>query len=270
MEENSSEDGTWMDLDDVAPELAEELGTVPLKASIALLDGREVEGPFHRAGPAGPLVEIWEAEVDSSSGRPRARRVGMVNRLPHTAGPEDLLTIHGPGVWVCLVRGARGQVLGQQWIATGTRAQRERVALQAERRAESPHTDESPIWLQQLLQRQKEEGDELRRQVAELREAERKRAEADQRRLEQELAELRAEVKKSRAAPPPPVDADPVGAIKRKLSEAKEIRELLAEDMPEPEEPEKDFLDEANDTMGALMGQYGKIAGLMDKFAEGE
>lgn len=264
MEQTQGMDDEWIELDD-APDLVE---GPPPKVSVVLLNGAEVVGPFHRAGPTGPLVEVYEAEVDSSTGRGRMRRVGLVGLVPHTAGPDDLLALYGAGVWICQVRNARGQLLGTQWVATGTKAQREKAALVAVRKAEAPPTDEAPVWLQRLMEAQRQEAETLRRQVEALQEAEKRRQEADQKRLADEVATLRAKLERQQAAPS--VDTDPIGALKRKLKEADELRAMLHDGQPEPEEPESDFLDEANETMGKLMGQYGKVAGLMDKLAEGE
>lgn len=260
------DDDGWMELDvETAAELAGE--APPATVAVALLDGRELEGPFHRVQAGGPLVEVWEAEVDSSTGRPRMRRVGLVGRVPHTAGPDDLLRSFGPGVWICQVRGARGQILGTQWVATGTRAQRERAALATAQRVENPPTDEAPVWLQKLLERQAVESEGLRRELAELRDAERRRAADDQRRLAAELEELRTELKRSR--PAPAADVDPVAAVKRRLQEARELQEILGvtDDAPDPD---PDFLEEAGDTLAGLLGKYGKAAGIMDMLGSGE
>lgn len=252
--------GEYIELDDVQGLVDD---AAPRTVAVVLLEGQEVIGPFHRTGAeGGPLVEVYEAELDQATGRGRLRRLGLVGLLPHTADTADLLERFGAGVWICQVRSARGQLLGTRWVATGTRTQREKAAIVATAKKSEVEsgTSEAPVWLQSLLQRMSEDKAQLEAQVAELRTKEERRQADHAARMERELAELRTRLE--RTTTPTSPDVDPVRVLKRRLEEADEIRHLLAPE--EPEEPEKDFMDEAEETMGGLLGKYMKAKGMLD------
>ena len=245
----------------------------PAELPIPLFDGRTVSGAYHRQVGGYPLVEVWEGEVDTSTGRARARRLGMVGLVGHDADAADLLEQFGPGVWYCAVRAAGGHVLGQSWVSTGTSRERVRVATQiAKPPPERPErVEEPPAWMQQLLEANERATERQAAMATRLQEQleEHRRQQEEERR--EELREMRALLRRTQEQPPTPAPspstpADLTTALRARLSEAAELRTLLTEAVPEAEE--EGLLEELIGQAGAVMGKGGDIKTVLDMFGK--